>query len=240
VSKIKRKLKDFIKLNILNFYKKSYAQCGEDMVLDCIFRGLNIKNGTYLDIGAHHPYYLSNTQFLYDNGFNGVNCEPNPYLYKMFKLKRKRDTNLNIGISIYEKNQELDFYIMNAPTLSTFSKEEANRYVKEGGYKIEQVLKAQTYNINNLIEKYCKGTPNLISIDIEGLDYLVLKTLNFDKYRPEVFCIETAVFNTEGALKKNLKIHEYMLEKDYFIYADLYENTIFVDNKKYKNRKCNK
>jgi FkbM family methyltransferase len=208
------------------------------MVLDCVLRGLNIKKGTYLDMGAHHPYYFSNTQFLYEKGFRGVNCEPNPYLHKIFLKKRKDDINLNIGISIGENNSEQDFYIMNPSTLSTFSKEEANRYVEESGHSIEKIIKAKIYNINGIIEQYCKQVPNLITIDIEGLDYAVLKTLDFDKYKPDVFCIEIAEYHTDGSYKRIKEIDELMNANGYFIYADLYQNTIYVNKNKWDKKKA--
>ena len=43
------------------FLKKSYSQCGEDLIVKFIFDILNIKNPSYIDIGAHHPNYISNT-----------------------------------------------------------------------------------------------------------------------------------------------------------------------------------
>jgi FkbM family methyltransferase len=236
VSKFKRKVKDFIKLNIFNFYKKSYAQCGEDMILDCIFRALNIKNGTYLDIGAHHPYYFSNTQFLYEKGFSGVNCEPNPYLHNMFLSKRKRDTNLNIGISIYEEDIELDFYIMDPSTLSTFVKSEAERYSGMKIHKIDKIQKVQTININKVIDSYFDACPNFISIDVEGLDYDILKTFDFEKYNPEVFCIEVAEYNIDGSYKRIKEIDKIMKDNGYFIYADMFQNAIYVFKDKWNKR----
>jgi len=236
MSKFKKKLKDFIKLNVFNFYKKSYAQCGEDMMIDAALRGLNINKGTYLDIGAHHPYYFSNTQFLYEKGFSGVNCEPNPYLHKMFESKRKRDTNLNIGISIYSEDVELDFYSMNPPTLSTFVKDEAERYAGMKAHEIEEILKIQTMNINKVIETYYKECPNFISIDVEGLDCDILRTFDFTKYSPEVFCIEVAEYNINGTYQRVEEIDIIMKDNGYFIYADMYQNAIYVHKNKWDKR----
>ena len=237
MKKLKRQVKDFIKYKILNVYKKSYAQCGEDMILDCIFRGFNIKNGSYLDIGAHHPYYFSNTQFLYTKGFSGVNCEPNPYLHKTFVSKRKRDKNLNVGVSIYDEDIELDFYIMNPPTLSTFVKEEAERYAALEGHQIVKVEKIKTMNVNKIIELYFDSCPNFISIDVEGLDCDILRTFDFKKNMPEVFCIEVAEYHIDGTYKRIEEIDQIMQDNGYFIYADMYQNTIYVHKNRWDNRK---
>lgn len=44
------------------FYKKSYAQEGEDLVVNRLLEGK--KDGFYVDVGAHHPYRFSNTYFF--------------------------------------------------------------------------------------------------------------------------------------------------------------------------------
>jgi hypothetical protein len=51
--------------------KISYAQCGEDLIVDFVFSGLKPPSISYLDIGAHHPTHLSNTYLFYRRGFAG-------------------------------------------------------------------------------------------------------------------------------------------------------------------------
>ena len=52
----------------------SYAQNGEDVVLDRAFAG--IRDGFYVDAGASHPVMDSVTKHFYDLGWSGVNVEP--------------------------------------------------------------------------------------------------------------------------------------------------------------------
>lgn len=49
-------------------YKKSYAQCGEDIILDII---LNKPKVFYIDIGANNPIKQSNTMYFYNRGGGG-------------------------------------------------------------------------------------------------------------------------------------------------------------------------
>ena len=51
-----------------NFLRKSYSQCGEDLLVDYIFKLRGITQPTYLDIGANHPYFISNTAKFYQQG----------------------------------------------------------------------------------------------------------------------------------------------------------------------------
>ncbi len=76
----------------------SYSQCGEDLIVQYIFSLRGVLKPTYLDIGAHHPFALSNTAIFYMKGCRGVNVEANPDLFRFFKRHRLRDINLNLGI----------------------------------------------------------------------------------------------------------------------------------------------
>jgi hypothetical protein len=72
--------------------------------------------------------------------------------------------------------------------------------------------------------------PDFLSIDIEGMDFDVLKTLDYNKSPIPVICAETSVFDfRKGRLDgKILSIHELLSQTGYFVYADTYINTIFV------------
>ena len=223
------------KLNEVN-KKVSYSQCGEDLIIDFIFTTLKIESPTYLDLGAHHPYYLSNTAFFYLKNSFGVSVEPDPDLFKLIKNERPNEISLNVGVGI-EGSEVADFYIMNIPTLNTFSKSEAERYASYPGKSIKEVIKLPLLTVNQIIQSNFKGkAPNFVSLDVEGMDFEIVNSFEFDKYRPEVFCIETLTYTEDNTERKLNNIIEYMLNKDYFLYADTYINSIFVDKKKWSKR----
>ncbi|MEK7669388.1 MAG: FkbM family methyltransferase [Patescibacteria group bacterium] len=237
--------KFFILKNYIDFLKSkfnkrpniSYSQCGEDIIISYIFHCLNIEKPTYLDIGAHHPFHTSNTALLYKNGSSGVCIEPHPILFKYIQKKRKADICLNVGVGTNSEKKISDFYIMSSSGLSTFSKSEAERFSKNEGQKIESVIKVPILPINKIISENFKERPNFISIDIEGLDFEVLNNFDFNKYRPEVFCVETLTYTKYTKEQKLNNIIEFMKEKNYFVYADTYINTIFVDNNSWERKK---
>jgi FkbM family methyltransferase len=225
----KNKLKEINK-------KVSYSQCGEDLIIDFIFTTLKIESPTYLDLGAHHPYYLSNTAFFYLKNSFGVSVEPDPDLFKLIKNERPNEISLNVGVGI-EGSEFADFYIMNIPTLNTFSKSEAERYASYPGKSIKEVIMLPILTVNQIIQSNFKGkAPNFVSLDVEGMDFEIVNSYEFDKYRPEVFCIETLTYTEDNTERKLNNIIEYMLNKDYFLYADTYINSIFVDKKKWSKR----
>ena len=219
------------------YQKISYSQTGEDLIVDFIFGQIGIVKPTFLDIGAHHPFFINNTFFFYKKGCHGINIEPDPFLIKAFEEYRPLDKNLNVGIGFTQESQGADFYVMSAKTLNTFSKEEAERYQGYGTYKIEEILKVPLVPCNQVIEKYFSSiAPNFITIDVEGLDVEILKSFDFERFRPEIFCIETLTYTEDKTEKKLTEIINYVCSKDYMIFADTYINTIFVDKSSWNKR----
>lgn len=209
--------------------RTTYAQCGEDVILSYLFGWLGISRPSYLDIGAHHPTFLSNTYYFYLQQSYGVCVEPDPVYFKEFQKKRMRDVCLNVGVGV-ETAAEADFFLMSAPTLNTFSETEARRFEAETSYRITEKIKVPIISINDIIEKYFDSCPNLVSVDIEGLDLAILQTFAFSRWRPQVFCVETVVFSEHrtGSTKAT-DVSEFLRRQGYFVYADTYINTIFVD-----------
>ncbi len=208
-------------------YKISFSQCGEDLIIKYIFDVIGITNPSYMDIGAHHPTYLNNTALLHSIGSTGINIEPDPVLFKEFTQKRTKDINLNIGIG--DKEVEIDFYVMNDPTLSTFSERETENYKKEGNYFVSRIEKVKVKTVKNILEQYTKNKfPDLLTIDAEGIDEIVLKSIDFNKNFPIIICTETISFSNSGNGTKNIELIEFIKTNGYMLYADTYINSIFV------------
>jgi FkbM family methyltransferase len=211
----------------------SYAQCGEDLIVAILLRDLlKIPFPTYLDIGAHHPVYLSNTFLLYKLGCHGVCVEPDTMLLKRIKRKRRRDICLNVGVGITEQ-KSADFYVLSTRTLNTFSREEAELQVRTQSHTIDKIIQIPLVPIDEIIQKNFESCPNFISLDTEGMDLPILKSFNFEKFRPEVFCVETLTHPHERKVTEILAV---MRENDYFMYADTYINTIFVEKATWQRR----
>jgi FkbM family methyltransferase len=195
---------------------------------------LGIDRVSYVDIGAHHPTYLSNTYLFYLQGGQGVCIEPDPSLFKEFNIKRPRDISLNCGVGL--SNGKTDFFVMSTGTLNTFSKAEAERYQSYGKQQIIRTIKIEVKTINEIIRNNFDKSPNLVSLDVEGMDYEILQNFDFMKHRPEVFCLETLTYTEDKSERKLTEIIDLMHANDYLSYADTYINTIFVDRIAWEER----
>jgi len=231
-------IKDIIKEIVYKIiplpYQVSFSQSGEDAIIDFLFNGLSINKPTYLELGVYTAT-TSNTYKYYLKGARGVLVEADENLISNIIKKRPFDTVINCGIA--SKNVEsADFYIFSQKGIGTFSKEEALKRQKSGQYTLEKIAKVSLLTINKLIETNFATYPDFLSIDIEGLDFEVLQTLDYTKYPIPVICAETCTYSENHIKPKDKRIEEFLLTKGYFIYADTYINTIFVNEKWFLNK----
>jgi FkbM family methyltransferase len=208
--------------------KSSFSQIGEDRILTYLFYNLGLSKISYLDIGANEPVAGSNTYLFYLFGSKGVCVEPNPALFKKIQKIRPKDTCLNVGIGLHN-TASADFYVFPESGWSTFSKEEAE-YRKSNGQPYTEVIQMPLKNVNEIIQENFTTAPDLISIDVEGLDFEILQSLDFDKYAPKALVVETIRFGDSAKAEKQQNIIDFVCSKGYFVYADTHVNTIFCQS----------
>jgi FkbM family methyltransferase len=212
--------------------RRTFSQMGEDIVLFHLLRDLmKIDRPTYVDIGAADPIQSNNTYLLHWMGGHGVLVEPNPMYLERLRLHRPHDIIVNVGIGVTDAT-EADYYIIrDQPALNTFSADQVARLA--GGPKpgvVERVIKMPLISINHLFEQYLHQAPDLVSIDIEGLDLAVLRTLDFKKYRPGAFIAETIRMGTPN---EDRSIATFLTAKGYVVRGGSLYNTIFADPARY-------
>jgi len=167
----------------------SYSQEGEDILLSRLLE--NEKNGFYVDVGSHHPKRFSNTYYFYKLGWRGINIDAMPGSMDIFNIMRPRDINIEVPIS--NSKEVLTYYKFNEPALNTFSKELAtSRDEQYEKYFITSEDKLKPRRLEDVLDEYLPKNQsiNFMTIDVEGLDYDVLTSLNFSKYKPRIILIE--------------------------------------------------
>lgn len=210
------------------YSKKYYGQNGEDAILEAI---LNVKKGYkgfYVDVGAHHPFRFSNTAIFYNKGWRGINIEPTPDLIAAFNRHRPMDINLNIGIGTVE--QSLTFYQFDEPALNSFDQELSEYRHQNTNYRIVNSIVIPILPLSYVFSKHLKNDQiiDFISIDVEGLDLIVLQSNNWDLYRPKFILIEVDR-NPNSATKDN--ITNYLSNQHYKLVSLANYTAIFQDCK---------
>ncbi len=214
-------MKDLIKKIIhLFIIKKSYSQNKEDLFLIEFFKDL--KKGFYLDLGCHHPKRFSNTYLLYKRGWSGINVDANYSTILLFNLFRKRDKNIRALINT--NSVSVFYYKFNDSALNGILSPQSAQRLVDVGYKLKKKVKMNSISINDFIKKYglVNKKINFLKIDLEGIDFELIKVLDFNIIDIQVIMIE----------KKQNKIKEdemklYLKNKFYKLIFESNRNFIF-------------
>ena len=204
----------FEKLHILqniyiknNFFKKkeSYSMDKEDLVVQEYFK--NKTYGFYVDVGCYHPLQRNNTMLLYLKGWRGINIDISDFSIKLFKFLRPDDLNLNLAISNLEG--EIDMFFQKKLSQLSTIKEKHAKIAFQGNIHNKKILSRR---LNSILEesKYRGKRINFLNIDVEGSDFEVLQSLDFNKYSPELICIEVL----EKELEKS-DVFNFLYKKKY-------------------------
>jgi len=195
---------------------RTYAQHGDDLAILNIFGCLRIEKPSYLDIGAHHPFELSNTALLYSRGSRGINVEANAELIPNFLKLRPED--INVCAAVVGTPRPASVWL--------------NRVTKTSGInsllpvesKMDAVEVTAT-TAQEIVDKFAKGIwPDLLSLDAEGVDVDILRTVQFKEQGPKVLCVEAVSRsgNVSGELRGLLN------DKGYSVHSWCGGNMLFV------------
>jgi hypothetical protein len=218
---------EWAKLGLPHGTNFSFAQFGEDLVASSLLNALGVVKPSYLDIGAWEPIKSNNTYLFYRRGGRGVLVEPNPARTPALHQKRSGDIVIEGGIGL-DDTPFLDYYMLEEEQLNTFDKEQVEKLAKDG-VALKGVVKMPMFPINRVMVEHFGGVaPDFMSIDVEGLDLAILKTLDFDRFRPKVICAETIITFT---LKHNTAVPEFLATKGYVVRGGTYPNMLFVDGR---------
>ncbi|MGK9252688.1 MULTISPECIES: FkbM family methyltransferase [Paenibacillus] len=221
------------------YVQETYSQSGEDSIILYILQMLNISIGdaTYVDLGANHAKFLSNTYALYSRGAAGILVEANPSLIPELESERTRDLILNRCVDV-QSGRIQDFYILNSDGLCTTSYESAMEFCEKNPYlSIVDHIKVPTISYNDLVNQYLHAPPALLSIDLEGKDMEILQSIDFETKRPVIIVIEMIDYEIRLAHRtKNETIVRFMDQQGYDEYAFTGINSIFVDRDRLRLR----
>ena len=177
----------------------------------------NIKNGFYIDIGAHHPLNQNNTFLLHKKNWSGINVDINEFSIDLFNYLRPND--LNIQTIISDSNDYVDLYhqkdfsFLNTIDLSTVKRHFNNNF---------KTRKVKSLTFNKLLSNsiYKNKKINFLNIDVEGAEMKILKCIDFAKYDPDLICIEILKLHLKKADQREKKlasndIYNFLIKKKY-------------------------
>jgi FkbM family methyltransferase len=234
---IPNSIKRYIRNKLLSTVSKmfdtntiTYSQSGEDIILRNIF---NFKeNGFFIDVGAYNPIILSNTYYFYSiKNWSGINFDACPGSMDLFHQIRSSDINIEAAIS--DEESELTYYYIDKfSSMNSFSKE---FLLNNNAYdKVTKEIPIKTERLETLLDKHLiiNKKIDFMSVDVEGKDLSVLRSNNWEIYRPKIVIVETK--NTCINEIHSTSIAKFMTSVGYEIISIVYQsddekNVIFRD-----------
>lgn len=205
-----------------------YAKNIEDVAVITLLQELGVNRDVkLLEIGVCHPVIRNNTYLMYsifhnNMGYKGVLVEANPTCWDIIEEYRGSDILVKNGICVSEDQTELEFYAF--PDLmghSTFDKDLAVRTYEETGFAYCK-LTVSTVTTKTILEKYFAKDlpPDVLALDAEGMDYSILRTIDFKVWRIKIIVIEIMLEYAD-------EIGEYLGENGYTMKFKTEENEIW-------------
>ena len=205
----------------------SYSQNREDIILASLFK--DIENGFYVDIGAAHPDHLSVTKYFYLKGWGGINVEPSKRLYELLLHNRPRDTTYRVAVSNSSaKTAEFREYLGDG--LSTLSDEMKNSYNDQNSISINYYVdyNVPVMSLSDILNKSLSKIIHFMKVDVEGFEFEVLESNDWESFRPRVICIES----NHKELSKNWP--KLLIDNDYILFYHDGLNDYYADTRFYK------
>jgi FkbM family methyltransferase len=156
---------------------RTYSQFGEDLFVAKFFQGRT--TGTWLDIGAFHPRVASNTEKLRRAGWIGVNVDADPDKIRLFRWFRRSEVNVHAAVAgagggraVLRRHGGASYGSMDRLELAAGPGDVATRTAAE------------------ILVEAGVDRVDFVSIDVEGLEPAILAAYPFDRYPPELLCVE--------------------------------------------------
>jgi|SRR5690348_11829310 len=205
--------------------QESYAQEGEDLIIARLVG--DKSDGFYVDVGAHHPVRHSNTYRLYRRGWHGINIDATPGSMERFRHLRPRDINVECLVAAGAEPQP--FHVLSEPALNTASRVLAEqRRAENPQYRVTETVALRPRTLASILGEHLPaGQPiDLMSVDVEGLDLEVLRSNDWQTYRPGILLVELLA-TTLGELEQH-EIVRFLRVQSYRPIAKLYNTVIFT------------
>lgn len=172
-----------------------HSQCGQDAYLDThVFRGL--RNGVFVEIGAWDGVDLSNTVFFErERGWTGLLVEPLPDRYAKLVTQR---TAASENVAVSDVEGTVDFLSVSGPTsmLSGIISNYDPRHIVRINNEAEQlnatktIIQVPSRRLDTLFRKHNLTRIHYLSVDVEGSELQVLRSIDFNAVYIDVIGFE--------------------------------------------------
>jgi len=192
-------------------------------IYEWFFKDLKTK-GTYVELGAYTGLAESNTRF-YDEclEWDGLLIEGNPAMRQRILENRPYAHKLFYAPSCRNSNQTVRFH--SAPYANVGVQGVVEAFEGEEG----QVVQVPCGPLSPVVETFLNGHINFFSLDVEGAESMVLKTIDWKKVRIDVLIAESVNNQCRKQCKSRYEVRDLMRKAGYNLYVDgIFHSDLYV------------
>lgn len=144
---------------------------------------------------------------------------------KLFDKFRKNDINIEVAISEFDGS--LTYFEFDDAALNSFDQKLSIERANKTKYRIINKLHIKTYKLADILDNYLPTGQKIdfLTIDTEGFDIHVLRSNNWERYRPEIILCEDSEFEFSNPEKS--EIYKFLIQKHYTLLAKTLSTLIF-------------
>ena len=207
----------------------SFSQFGEDLViLSILGMRKRLETGFYVDVGAFHPFKHSNTALLHlFHGWKGINIDANPDSIQLFEEQRPGDVNIVAAVS--DEEAEREYLRFDHSGVNTLDPGMQQRQTRDGSpFKVKDRVMVRTRGLKDILDGLAEPPARIdfLNVDCEGLDLRVLRSNDWNRYRPRVIAVEALGLKLEKSSDNPLNV--FLRGKGYRLVSHAFVTSIFV------------
>jgi FkbM family methyltransferase len=200
-----------------------------------IFKGY--KNGFYMDVGAHDGVSINNTLYFEKyNNWTGINVEPIKSVYDNLVINRPNNININCAVCNNDGNAEFICNVGYTEMISGLKDNFDDRHYQRLNYENElmgsktNLININTKKIESICDEHNIKHINYLSIDVEGAEFEVIKSINFDKVFIDVIGFENNYDDVSIPIVNYLETKHYIVFNKSIDIFMIHKNSIFYNN----------
>lgn len=211
-----------------SLHGKYMSQIGQDQLLNERFLH-NKKNGFFIDIGAHDGMTGSNTYFFEKElEWQGLCFEPLPHLFKQLEACRNC---ICINACVGSVNGVVQFLHLDScdeqlsGMCDTYDQRQLNIVMNDisiyGGKSV--VMELPCVRLNDILDHYGITHVDYLSLDTEGSELEILKSIDFSKVKIDMMSVENNFhepFIREFLETKGFFFIEHVVVDDIYVHRD--------------------
>jgi FkbM family methyltransferase len=196
----------------LQFVQFSFSQFGEDLAVKRLTDEVGLTTGVYVDAGAFHPIFGSNTLLLSKQGWRGINIDL--ATERITEFKRYRPSDHNVVACLSDRVAPVEIAHYQIPSTDRVVDPDDPEKVSTVGSKPIRFSRATSTTLNDIIQ----GSPfrfeevQYLNVDCEGYDLTVLRGLDFGRCRPRILSVEAWNQDDREAIEQFLNPYGYRVK----------------------------